>query len=51
MNMESTAKQAALKDFLRWILTEGQSYVGAAGFSGLPKAIAEQELDAVARIP
>jgi phosphate transport system substrate-binding protein len=50
-SMESTTKQAALKEFLRWTLNEGQTYVEAAGFARLPKAILEQELSGIERIP
>ena len=45
-NMEST-KRAAMKDFLRWMLEEGQTYAESAGFTRLPKAIVEPELKAV----
>ena len=45
-NMEST-KREAMKDFLRWMLDEGQTYAESAGFTRLPKAIVEPELKAV----
>ena len=44
-------KQQAVKDFLRWMLTEGQSYAERSGFTKLPKAIVEQELKAIEEIP
>jgi len=44
-------KQQAVKDFLRWMLTEGQSYAERAGFTKLPKAIVEQELKAIEELP
>jgi phosphate transport system substrate-binding protein len=50
-NMDSTTRQQAVKDFLRWMMIEGQTHVDAAGFASLPKAIAEQELDAIEKIP
>lgn len=40
-------KQQAVKDFLRWMLTDGQSYAERAGFTKLPKAIVEQELKVI----
>ncbi len=49
-NLDST-KREAMKDFLRWMLTEGQTYVEAAGFARLPKAMVEQELYAIEKIP
>jgi phosphate transport system substrate-binding protein len=45
-NMEST-KRNAMKDFLRWMLNDGQTYAESAGFTRLPKAIVERELKAV----
>jgi phosphate transport system substrate-binding protein len=50
-NTESTTKQEAVKEFLRWTLNEGQTYVESAGFTRLPKAILEQELKSVEKIP
>ena len=49
-NMDST-KREAVKDFLRWMLNEGQTYVEPAGFTRLPIAVVEQELKAIERIP
>jgi phosphate transport system substrate-binding protein len=49
--MESTAKERAVKKFLRWILNEGQTYVQPAGFARLPKAMVEQELKEIEKIP
>jgi hypothetical protein len=40
-----------VKDFLRWPPLEGQDYVEGAGFSRLPSAIAEQELNVIESIP
>ncbi|MGA7931670.1 MAG: phosphate ABC transporter substrate-binding protein PstS [Candidatus Sulfotelmatobacter sp.] len=48
--MEST-KQEAIKDFLRWMLNEGQTYAAPSGFARLPTAIVEPELKAIERIP
>jgi phosphate transport system substrate-binding protein len=47
----SPMKQQAVKDFLRWMLTEGQSYAERSGFTKLPKAIVEQELKAIEELP
>jgi phosphate transport system substrate-binding protein len=49
-SMESTKRQA-MKDFLRWMLSEGQTYAEPAGFSRLPTAIIEQERKAIDAIP
>jgi phosphate transport system substrate-binding protein len=48
--MES-AKQEAIKDFLRWMLNEGQTYAQQNGFARLPTAIVEPELKLVESIP
>jgi phosphate transport system substrate-binding protein len=48
--MEST-KQEAIKDFLRWMLNEGQTHAQQAGFARLPTAIVEPELKLIERIP
>ncbi len=48
--MEST-KQEAIKEFLRWMLNEGQTYALQAGFARLPTAMVEPELKAIERIP
>ena len=50
-NMKSRNKQEALKDFLRWMLNEGQSYVEGAGFARLPRPIAGKELEAIEKMP
>jgi phosphate transport system substrate-binding protein len=47
---KSPAKRQALKDFLRWALTEGQNYVESDGFAKLPKALAEEELKTIDEI-
>ena len=47
----SITKQEAMKDFLRWVLNQGQSYVEPAGFARLPPAIIEQELKEIEEIP
>jgi phosphate transport system substrate-binding protein len=49
-NMNST-KREAMKDFLRWMLGEGQTYAESAGFTRLPQAIVEPELRAVEEMP
>jgi ABC-type phosphate transport system substrate-binding protein len=46
-----SGKREALKDFLRWMLDEGQTYAESAGFTRLPTAIVEPELRAVEEMP
>jgi phosphate transport system substrate-binding protein len=50
-NMQSQTKQEAVKDFLRWLLQEGQTHAQSAGLTRLPQATVEYELKAVEKIP
>jgi phosphate transport system substrate-binding protein len=49
-NMNST-KREAMKEFLRWMLNEGQISADMPGFARLPPATVEPEMRAVERIP
>lgn len=44
------AKQKALTDFLRWMLTEGQTQTAALDYASLPKALVAKEEKAIAKI-
>ena len=44
-------KQAAILQFLRWMLTSGQKQCEALGYVSLPRRIASHELDAVNALP
>jgi phosphate transport system substrate-binding protein len=44
-------KREAVKNFLRWMLLEGQTYAESAGFTPLPTSIVNSELKAVEAIP
>jgi phosphate transport system substrate-binding protein len=48
--IQSPAKREAVKDFLRWALDEGQNYAEPTGFARLPKAVVEEELNAIENI-
>jgi phosphate transport system substrate-binding protein len=48
---ESPLKRAALKDFLRWALTDGQTYAEEDGFTKLPRALVEQGLKEIEEMP
>jgi phosphate transport system substrate-binding protein len=48
--MDSLTKQEGMKDLLRWILNEGQTYVEASGFAKLPPQMVEEELTAIDRM-
>ena len=44
-------KQEAMKDFLRWMMNQGQAYAEPAGFARLPRAIVEPVLREIEKIP
>ena len=46
---EDAAKKAALRDLLRWMLTEGQKQCEGLGYAPLPGGLANRELAAVER--
>jgi phosphate transport system substrate-binding protein len=47
---QSSNKRKVLSEFLRWALTEGQTYVEPAGFAHLPPAVVERELNTIDEI-
>jgi phosphate transport system substrate-binding protein len=48
---DSRAKQLAMKDFLRWMLDQGQTYLEQEGFAKPSRALVEQEQKTVEEIP
>jgi len=44
------AKRNAITGFLKWMLTEGQSYNEALSYAKLPKEVEEKELKAISKI-
>ncbi|MEO8052607.1 MAG: phosphate ABC transporter substrate-binding protein PstS [Acidobacteriota bacterium] len=44
------AKDKAIKDFLKWMLTEGQTMTSALAYAPLPKSVVAKELQAIAKI-
>ncbi len=44
------AKKKAITDFLKWMLTEGQSMTEALDFAKLPKPVVDKEMKAIAKI-
>jgi phosphate transport system substrate-binding protein len=43
-------KRDVVKDFLKWALTDGQSYVEALSYAKLPKEVVTKEMKAIAQI-
>jgi phosphate transport system substrate-binding protein len=43
-------KRRIIVDFLRWMLSRGQTTTGALGYAPLPKAVAEKALLATGKI-
>ena len=47
---DDVAKRDAIKDFLKWMLTEGQNYNEGLSYSRLPKPVQTKEMKAIALI-
>jgi phosphate transport system substrate-binding protein len=47
---ENRVQARAMVDFMKWALTDGQSFTGPLGYARLPSAVVERELVALARI-
>jgi phosphate transport system substrate-binding protein len=48
--ISDVAKRETIKDFLKWMLTEGQNYNEGLSYSRLPKAVQAKEMKAIALI-
>jgi phosphate transport system substrate-binding protein len=48
--IKDPAKKKAITDFLKWMLTDGQTQTEALSYAPLPKAIADKELKVIAKI-
>jgi phosphate transport system substrate-binding protein len=48
--ISDATKREALKDFLKWMLTEGQTYAEALAYAQLPKAVIAKETKAISLI-
>ena len=44
------AKKKAITDFLKWMLTDGQSLTAALDYAKLPKPVVDKELKAIAKV-
>ncbi len=49
-NIPDGSKKAALKEFLRWMLADGQKYAEPLVYARLPKEVVDKEMKAIARI-
>jgi phosphate transport system substrate-binding protein len=45
-----TTKRDVVKDFLKWMMTDGQQYCEPLAYAKLPKEVVTKELKAIARI-
>jgi phosphate transport system substrate-binding protein len=45
-----TAKRDVVKDFLKWMMTDGQGYCEALSYAKLPKEVVAKEMKAIAQI-
>ncbi len=48
--IQDATKRDTIKDFLKWMLTQGQGYNEGLTYAKLPKAVVDQELKAIALI-
>src|SRR5580658_1765987 len=48
--IQDPAKRDAIKDFLKWMLTEGQKYNEGLTYAQLPKPVIEKELKAISLV-
>jgi phosphate transport system substrate-binding protein len=48
--VKDPAKKKAITDFLKWMLTDGQTQTEALSYAPLPKAVADKEIKAIAKI-
>ncbi|HUN62791.1 MAG TPA: phosphate ABC transporter substrate-binding protein PstS [Candidatus Sulfotelmatobacter sp.] len=48
--IQDAAKRDAIKGFLKWMLTEGQSYNEALSYAKLPKEVVDKELHAISKV-
>ncbi|MEX2660537.1 MAG: phosphate ABC transporter substrate-binding protein PstS [Vicinamibacterales bacterium] len=49
-NPDDKAQARAMVDFMKWALTDGQSFARELGYAPLPKAVVDMELQALGRI-
>lgn len=49
-DMHDTAKKAAIRDLLRWMLTTGQKQCSSLGYAPLPASMASRELQALSSL-
>jgi phosphate transport system substrate-binding protein len=48
--IQDAAKRDAIKDFLKWMLTDGQKYNEGLSYAQLPKAVVAREIKAISLI-
>ena len=49
-HFQDAAKESAVKDFLKWMLTDGQGYNEGLSYAKLPKPIIDKEMKAIALV-
>ena len=49
--IQDAAKRNAIKDFVKWMLTEGQNYNEGLSYARLPKPVLVKEMKAISLIP
>lgn len=49
-SIPDAAKKSTLKDFLKWMLVDGQKYTQDLGYAPLPKEVVQNEMKAISQI-
>ncbi len=49
-SIADASKRSVLKDFLKWMATDGQNYAAQLGYAPLPKEVASQVLKAIDKV-
>jgi phosphate transport system substrate-binding protein len=48
--ISDAAKREAIKDYLKWMLKEGQDFAEPLAYAKLPKAVGEKEMKAIGKV-
>ena len=49
-SVPDAAKRTTLKEFIKWMATEGQEYAEPLGYARIPHEVAEKEIQAISLI-
>jgi len=49
-SIQDSGKKTVIKDFLKWMVTDGQSYASQLGYAPLPKEVAARVLSSIEKV-